>query len=148
MDFLNNESYELIKEIIMLKKERNIDIEIIAYNHSHSDDINNAYYGYEYANNYGVGLEFLEILLRKHYIDSLDIGNSEIVADAFAELGYVRDNMIDAIIEGDYQDMHEFKQYRIKHDNVDSSIYALSYDDNNNKEVIIGKENILKTLNK
>lgn len=143
LDFLNKDSYELVKELIAINKSQDIDVEIIGYDYAQSDKINNAYYGFNYANKYGVGLSYLDILLHKHHVVGLDINNRDNVAAAFAELGYEKHDMLDALYEGDYKLMQDYLNYRSQSNKVAADIYAFVYDDEYTKKLVIGKDEIL-----
>ncbi|MDR1781842.1 MAG: hypothetical protein LBR40_02460 [Bacilli bacterium] len=144
LDFLNKDSYELVDKLIDINKKKDIDVEIIGYDYNASEDINNAYYGYNYAKKFGVGLEYLHLLLKKYHVDEIDISSMDVVAKSFEELGYEKFNMLDALHEGEYKLMQDYLDYKTKSNNIDCDIYAYVYDEEHNRTLVKGKDAILK----
>lgn len=136
IDFLEKDSYELVKKIKEITKTKELDIEINAYDYKKTNTINNAYYALAYANRFGIGLDYAYLLLDKLHNTDIDVNEIEELANIYQELSYNRYDMIDAIIDGDFMATHEFMQYNLEKENLNSGINAIIYNDNQEKIVL------------
>ncbi|MDL2211839.1 hypothetical protein LJB88_03070 [Erysipelotrichaceae bacterium OttesenSCG-928-M19] len=145
IDFLSKEAEEIINYLYEYQKNQVIDLEI--YGRSiNNDEINQAYYGLYYANKYGVGLAYTHEIVKAYHRDHQDIGDLKVVAQTYELIGYDKNDMIDALMEGDYVEMHEYFQHLFEEDNITKDCFAYLYSDQNDKKIVIGFEEIKAVL--
>jgi predicted DsbA family dithiol-disulfide isomerase len=148
IDFLDKDSYELVKYIKELSRTKAIDIEIVGYDFRKKNDLNNAYYGLHYTNRFGIGLDYTYKVLEAKYDNNLDINDIEVLADIYEALSYNRFDMIDALIDGDFAGTHEFIQYQLDKEQFKTMINAIIYDNENNKVMFDNKDDIISYITK
>ena len=146
IDFLNKESYELVQELVEYRKHNELDLEIQGYDLNRTEEINNAYYGLYYSTRYGVALEYVNRVLKAHYDEAKNIAQLDVLASCYRDVGFNPNDLIDAIMEGDFIGMHQYLQKAISSEAIDNHCFAYIYDDE--KELHIGKDAIINAITK
>ena len=145
IDFSNEEAKEVVDYLFEYRKTNDFELEILGYDLTENDYFNNAYYGLYYANKYGVGLEYAKQVLNDHHTDNKDISRLDKVSESYQAIGHNKNDIIDAIIDGDYEEMHDYFQHRIKNEKIDEGCYAYIYD-NEEKKLLVGAKEIIAYL--
>lgn len=146
IDFSNKESLEAVdflKEYI--KTHPDLSVDIHGYDLDDNNEFNKAYYALYTANKYGVGLDYVHQILNDYYEKGLDINNVSVLADAYKAIGYNKNDMIDAIVDGEFEHMHEYLQNRYHGENYCDHCNILVYDDE--KHVFNNTKNMIDYLN-
>ena len=144
IDFLADDSYEIIKYLVEYKKYNELDLEIHGYDTENKGTINQAYYGLYYSAKYGVSLTYTERVLKAHFVENKDIGNLEVLASCYEDIGFNRHDLIDAMMDGDYVDMFEYLQASLSKEGINSRCYAYIFTDK--KELYVGKDEIIQAI--
>ena len=140
IDFQAKESLSIIDYFFEYRRSNNLDLEIHGYDVNETHSINNAYYGLYYANKFGVGLEYAHRILKALYEDNKDINNLDVLATSYSEIGFNCNDLIDAIMEGDYVEMHQYYQSVFKKEEINKPCYAYIYDPD--KHLLVGYQDI------
>lgn len=130
LDFSERESLDIVnyfKEYV--KTHPDVSIDIHGYDLNDNHNLDKAYYALYTANKYGVGLEYVHQILNDYYNRELDINNVNVLADAYKEIGYNKNDMIDALIDGEFEQMHDYLQARYHSENYCDQCSILIYDD-------------------
>lgn len=147
IDFESKEALDIVNYFFELNKNEKQDVEIHGIDLKKDKKLNQAYYGLYYANKFGVGLEFTKRILDAYHLENQDINKLATLASLYKEIGCNPNDMIDALMEGDYPEMHEFIQFQYMKDKLDSPCSVYSYNDLGEKdEVICGCKNIIEYL--
>ncbi|MDH6604351.1 putative DsbA family dithiol-disulfide isomerase [Bacilli bacterium PM5-9] len=144
IDFLAEESYELIKYLMEYQKNNEIDLELHGYDLNEKNEINKAYYGLYFASKYGVALAYVNEILKAKFEDMQDIGSLDVLANAYERIGFDRNDFIDAIMDGDYVEMFQYRQASLKKEETQNECFAYIYD--TDKKIVIGKDDIIKEI--
>ncbi|MGL4383216.1 MAG: hypothetical protein ACRCTA_05825 [Bacilli bacterium] len=140
INFDDEKSYEVVKYLFEYHKTHNLDVEFLGLDlDSNTNDFENvkvggndkAYYGIYYANRVGVSLEMTKKLFDKKYLEDADLNDMKVIADSFKEIGFNRDDMIDALIDGNYQQTHIYMQK--KHHDEGYSLAPVCLEGSNGK---------------
>lgn len=149
IDFKSKDSLEIINYFYELNKEQKQELEIHGYDLDKDEQLNKAYYSLYYANKFGVGLDYTKRILDAYHNENQDINSMATLAKLYQEIGYNPNDMIDALIEGDYEEMHKYAQYRFIKDELNDTCSIYYYNDQGLKEdTICGTQNIINYLNK
>ena len=77
LDFSEKDSIKIVEFLYdyMCKNtmDSEIELELSGFNSNKSDELNNAFYAFYYANKFGVGLEFALRILKAYHIENQNI---------------------------------------------------------------------------
>lgn len=128
IDFQAQDSLDIIDYFFNYRRYHDLDMEIYGYDIEQTNLINNAYYGLYYANKFGVGLEYTHRVLNAFHKEGKDINNLEVLAQSYTDIGFNCNDLIDAIMEGDYVEMHQYYQSVFRKEAINKPCYAFIYD--------------------
>lgn len=130
IDFSNKESLKIINFLQEYRKthdDLNVDIQGIDINKDNKFFL--TYQAMHYADKYGVALPYLHRLLNDYYNNGLDITSLQVLANDYQAIGYSRNNMIDALMEGEFDTLQEYLQARFDKENIHDHCNIYVYDD-------------------
>lgn len=132
VDFLNPKSKEIVDYLYEFRKTHELDLEIVSYDEMYLDNnnVNNAYYGLYYANRVGNALDYVKCVLDRKYNDGVDINDIDNLAQCYQAIGYNPHDLIEAIHEGDYEQMHEVFQTIYKNKGICEGAVCIAYPNN------------------
>lgn len=131
LDFSEKDSIKIVEFLYdyMCKNtmDSEIELELSGFNSNKSDELNNAFYAFYYANKFGVGLEFALRILKAYHIENQNINDMSVLANLFEEINCCKFDLIDALHEGDYIQMHEYLQSRYRSEGLTKPINLYVY---------------------
>jgi len=145
VDFDNPDMKDLVDYLHDYSKTRNLDIEFVGYSDFKEDHASNrVYYAIYYANRMGNTLDYLKALLEGHQDGSIDIKKLEHLSDAYKAIGYSKEDMIDAMLEGDdYETMHDVFHEILRKKGITQGALVIVYNDADpSNEVVCDLEKI------
>ncbi|MEG0283717.1 MAG: hypothetical protein RR425_00180 [Erysipelotrichales bacterium] len=143
LDFKNKESLDIINCLADLKYKKNIEVDILAFDIENKNTIERSYFALYYAKNYGVEYEFSKRVLEAYHLEDKNISKLDVLASCYEDIGYDRNDMIDSLMDGDYNDMYNHIQRSYQeHYHIKDACTIIKED----KTKIEGYSNILNYL--
>lgn len=147
IDFSDKESLKVInflKEYRKTHDDLNLDIHGIDINQDNKFFL--TYQAVHYADKYGVALAYLHRILNAYYNEGKDITSIKVLADCYQDIGFNRNDLIDALMDGEFDNLHEYLQARYLKEDISDYCTILVYDDekscfNNTDDLIKYLEN-------
>ena len=150
VDFDNPDMKEMVDYLHEYAKNRFLDIEFVGYSTFHEDHASNRpYYAIYYANRMGNTLDFLKALLEGKEDGSIDITKLDHLSDVYKQIGYSKEDMIDALIEGDdYETMHDVFREILSKKGIAQGALVVVYDDKNPTHELVCDLEKIKEIHK
>lgn len=115
INFDDPKSYDVVNYLYEERKKREMFVEFLGYT---DVDLNkelpksglNPYFALYYANRLGISMEYTKRIFDAYYIEQKNISEISVIAGIFRDIGYDPNDIIDNLLENDYEVMHHMHQ--------------------------------------
>ena len=146
VDFNNPDMKNMVDYLFEYNKNDILDIEYVGFSQTKAEhSLNRPYYGMYYANRMGNTLPYLKAMFDAKD-NGIDIHSLQNIADIYEGIGYKSVDMIDAIIEGDYEAMHDVYYQILSNKGIKQGGLCIAYETNNPENETVCDLEMLKKL--
>lgn len=123
INFDDPKSYEVVNYLYEERQKQEMAIEFLGYTDlNKTDEIPksgfNPYFALYYANRLGISLEYTKRVFDAYYLEDQDINEISVIANIFKDIGYNPNDIIDNLLENDYEMMHRMHQLFHKQNDI------------------------------